>query len=85
MCFNTTTNYVTLTYDEFRFLVYYMDKVDIENISMQLLTYAEVTDKRYFNNIDKLPDAPRAGINTSADAPITGFNPVMKKGEIPRI
>ena len=91
MCFNTTSNYVTMTYDEFRFLLYYMDKVDLENIAMQLITFAEVTGNKRFNDIDKLPDAnnvaPQVPTRSKPDGSfVSGFNPLInRQGEIPII
>ena len=91
MCFNTTTNYVTMTYDEFRFLLYHMDKVDMESIAMQLITFAEVTWNKRFNDIDKLPDANNASQQVPTRSKpdgsfVSGFNPLInRQGEIPII
>ena len=85
MCFNSTVNYVTLSYDEFRFLVYYIKNVDLESIGMQLMTYAEVTKDRSFSKLDQLSTAQIPAENKPVPDEIKGIGPVNKENNLPKI
>ena len=85
MCFNSTVNYVTLSYDEFRFLVYYIKNVDLESIGMQLMIYAEVTKDRSFSKLDQLSTAQIPSENKPVPDEIKGIGPVGKENSLPKI
>lgn len=91
MCFDKVTNYVTLSYDEFKFLLYYLDKIDLESLSLQLITFAQLTEGKTFTSIDNLPDAREFA---SAQIPdkepqneesVSGFIPVISDETLPKI
>ena len=91
MCFDKVTNYVALSYDEFKFLLYYLDKVDLESLSLQLITFAQLTEGKTFTSIDNLPDAREFA---SAQIPdkepqneesVSGFIPVISDETLPKI
>lgn len=85
MCFNSTSNYVTLSYDEFRFLVYYMKNLDMESIGLQLMIYAELTKDRTFSKIDQLTTVQLPAEDKPVPDRINGIGPVNKENSLPKI
>ena len=85
MCFDSSVNYVTLSYDEFRFLVYYMKTIDLESLALQLITFAELTKDRTFTKIDSLTTEQIPENNGVKSDKISGIGPVKKEEELPKI
>lgn len=85
MCFDSMANYVTLTYDEFRFLVDYVEKLDLESIGLQLITFAEVTKNKSFTKIDELVTEQIPESSNKPKDSITGIGPVKKEENLPKI
>lgn len=85
MCFDSIANYVTLTYDEFRFLVDYVEKLDLESIGLQLITFAEVTKNKSFTKIDELVTEQIPESSNKPKDSITGIGPVKKEENLPKI
>lgn len=85
MCFDSTANYVTLSYDEFRFLVYYVEHIDLESISLQLIQFAELTKDKTFTKIDSLSTNQLPENNRVQSDKISGIGPVKKEEGLPKI
>ena len=67
------------------------DKVDLESLSLQLITFAQLTEGKTFTSIDNLPDAREFA---SAQIPdkepqneesVSGFIPVISDETLPKI
>jgi hypothetical protein len=83
MCFNVTSNYVMMQREEFLFLVDFLEQIDMNSISLQLITYAEVTKDKTFSRLDALPSA---GITKQPEeTKITGIGPITQEDQIPKI
>ena len=92
LCFDSPANYVSLSYDEFKFLIYYMNKINLDEMSLQLFMFAELTEGKEFKELDNLP-----GIYNKKEVPaipdkeppkdesVTGFIPAISEGSIPKI
>jgi hypothetical protein len=83
MCFNVTSNYVMMQREEFLFLVDFLEQVDMNSISLQLITYAEVTKDKTFSRLDTLPSAGMT--KQPEETKITGIGPITQEDQIPKI
>jgi hypothetical protein len=83
MCFNVTSNYVMMQREEFLFLVDFLEQVDMNSISLQLITYAEVTKDKTFSRLDTLPSAGMT--KQPEETKSTGIGPITQEDQIPKI
>lgn len=84
MCFNVTTNYVTMTLLEFSFLISYLENVDMNTIGLQMITYAEVTKDMAFSKLDTLQTVQLPQLPQSEEG-IRGFGLPNIPNQIPQI
>lgn len=78
LCINVTANYVLLTYEEFFYLISYLEHLDIEGIALQLIGFAELTHDKTFTDIDKL-----SGIGRLPEREPEGPSDIIKGTPLP--
>lgn len=84
---NSYDTYATFTFDEFAYLVSIMDKMDIDSLAVQLLTYVESTKDDDFD-VYKIPVKPTYTLEqttqTDTNEKVSSI-PLINNGTIPNI
>jgi hypothetical protein len=83
LCINVTANYVLLTYEEFFYLISYLEHLDIEALALHLIEFAELTEDKTFTDIDKLSGIERIPDKEPEEpADIIKGNPLPPSGAV---
>lgn len=74
LCYNTSDNFVFVAYEEFKFMIQYLESLDIDSLGLQLVAFAELTNDKAFSKIDELPEQMPKTDESKADS-VSGFVP----------
>lgn len=85
---NSLDTYSLLTYDEFQFLLYTMEKTDLDNLAMQMINYAELTknDTEEVRKFPVLQDQLNMGVTeVSNQEQVNGIPTITTRKALPDI